>query len=313
MDSVCGDGLVEAGEQCDDGNTTPGDGCSDTCQYEAVCGDGLQEGLEQCDDGNNLPGDGCDDLCRLETVCGDNLQEGIEQCDDGNTAPGDGCDEFCRLEGADLSVVKAVDRAQASIGDTVTFTLTVTNIGPRTAANVVVTDQLVTGPNTFTITAITPSTGSCTPAVPVVAGSVVISCNLGSMDASDVETITVVGTVDGLGQIDNTASVADTNDPQGGAAQVDPNPSNNVSVASVNGTAANVDLSITKTSSLAQANQDQDVTFTITVNNPGAANAQGVVITDTIDGPFTINAIAFAGGTCAPATPVTSPATIVCT
>jgi len=314
VDSVCGDGLVEAGEQCDDGNTTPGDGCSDICQYEAVCGDGLQEGLEQCDDGNTVPGDGCDDICRLETVCGDNLQQGLEECDDGNTAGGDGCDEFCRLEGADLSVVKAVDRAQAAIGDTVTFTLTVTNSGPRDATNVVVTDQLVTGPNTFTITAITPSTGSCTPAVPAVAGSVVISCNLGSMDASDVETITVVGTVDGLGQIDNTASVADTNDPQGsGQAQVDPNPSNNVSVASVNGTAANMDLSITKTSSLAQANQDQDVTFTITVNNPGAANAQGVVITDTIDGPFTINTINFAAGTCVPATPVASPATIVCT
>ncbi|MDL1870871.1 DUF11 domain-containing protein, partial [Deltaproteobacteria bacterium PRO3] len=313
-ESVCGDGLQEGLEQCDDGNTTPGDGCDDICRLETVCGDGLQEGLEQCDDGNTVPGDGCDDICRLETVCGDNLQQGLEECDDGNTAGGDGCDQFCRREGADLSVVKAVDRAVAAIGDTVTFTLTVTNSGPRDATNVVVTDQLVTGPNTFTITAITPSTGSCTPATPAVAGSVVISCNLGSMDASDVETITVVGTVDSLGQIDNTASVADTNDPQGGGqAQVDPNPSNNVSVASVNGTAANVNLSITKTSSLAQANQDQDVTFTITVNNPGTANAQGVVITDTIDGPFTINTISFAAGTCAPATPVTSPATIVCT
>lgn len=315
VDSVCGDGLVEAGEQCDDGNTAGGDGCSDTCQYETVCGDGLQEGLEQCDDGNNLPNDGCDDICRLETVCGDNLQQGLEECDDGNTAAGDGCDQFCRLEGADLSVIKSVDRAIAAIGDTVTFTLRVENTGPRTATNVVVTDQLVTGPNTFTITAINPSTGSCTPAgLPAVAGSVLISCTLGSMDASDVETIEVIGTVDALGQIDNTASVADTNNPQTSAqAQVDPNPSNNVSVASVNGTAANVNLSITKTSSLAQANQDQDVTFTITVNNPGAANAQGVVITDTIDGPFTINTINFAGGSCAPATPISSPATIICT
>lgn len=32
--TVCGNGIVEAGEQCDDGNTTNGDGCSSTCQLE---------------------------------------------------------------------------------------------------------------------------------------------------------------------------------------------------------------------------------------------------------------------------------------
>ena len=30
----CGDGILETGEQCDDGNTTAGDGCSPTCQLE---------------------------------------------------------------------------------------------------------------------------------------------------------------------------------------------------------------------------------------------------------------------------------------
>ncbi len=30
----CGNGKVEYGEQCDDGNTTPGDGCSDLCRFE---------------------------------------------------------------------------------------------------------------------------------------------------------------------------------------------------------------------------------------------------------------------------------------
>lgn len=38
--SVCGDGFVDAGaapvEQCDDGNTTNGDGCSSTCQAEVA-------------------------------------------------------------------------------------------------------------------------------------------------------------------------------------------------------------------------------------------------------------------------------------
>jgi cysteine-rich repeat protein len=33
-DPVCGNSMVEAGESCDDGNATAGDGCSDTCQVE---------------------------------------------------------------------------------------------------------------------------------------------------------------------------------------------------------------------------------------------------------------------------------------
>ena len=32
--AVCGNGVVDPGEQCDDGNTTSGDGCSSTCQFE---------------------------------------------------------------------------------------------------------------------------------------------------------------------------------------------------------------------------------------------------------------------------------------
>ncbi|WP_373047769.1 DUF4215 domain-containing protein [Vulgatibacter sp.] len=33
---ACGNGWLEDGEQCDDGNTAAGDGCSDTCSYEVV-------------------------------------------------------------------------------------------------------------------------------------------------------------------------------------------------------------------------------------------------------------------------------------
>jgi cysteine-rich repeat protein len=34
LQATCGDGLIEPGETCDDGNTTSGDGCSSTCQTE---------------------------------------------------------------------------------------------------------------------------------------------------------------------------------------------------------------------------------------------------------------------------------------
>jgi cysteine-rich repeat protein len=97
---VCGDGVVQAGEQCDDGNLVNGDGCNVTCVIE-LCGDGLvQAGLgEQCDDGNSVNGDGCSTLCTSE-VCGDAVvQPNLgEQCDDGNVVNGDGCNSTCRTE-----------------------------------------------------------------------------------------------------------------------------------------------------------------------------------------------------------------------
>jgi cysteine-rich repeat protein len=34
--TVCGNGVIEQGEQCEDGNTTSGDGCSATCQFEPI-------------------------------------------------------------------------------------------------------------------------------------------------------------------------------------------------------------------------------------------------------------------------------------
>ncbi len=38
--SVCGDGIIEGNEQCEDGNTIDGDGCSRSCRAE-YCGDGI--------------------------------------------------------------------------------------------------------------------------------------------------------------------------------------------------------------------------------------------------------------------------------
>jgi len=62
--AVCGNNVLEPGEECDDGNTTPCDGCSPTCQVER-CGNGAIECHEECDDGasNGAPGDPCDATC----------------------------------------------------------------------------------------------------------------------------------------------------------------------------------------------------------------------------------------------------------
>jgi cysteine-rich repeat protein len=98
----CGNGKLEQGEQCDDGNTVSGDGCSSTCTIEPVCGNGKLEAGEQCDDGNTVDGDGCSHSCTLEPppppVCGNGKLEIGEQCDDGNTVNGDGCSSSCQFE-----------------------------------------------------------------------------------------------------------------------------------------------------------------------------------------------------------------------
>src|SRR5262245_60095971 len=94
----CGDGLVEADEQCDDGNSTSGDGCSSLCQREALtCGDGRVDAPETCDDGNTLSYDGCSANCAIE-LCGNGVIDAGEQCDDGNHKPADGCSQTCKAE-----------------------------------------------------------------------------------------------------------------------------------------------------------------------------------------------------------------------
>jgi cysteine-rich repeat protein len=55
---VCGNGIVQGGEFCDDGNTTPGDCCSDTCTVEAGDPEG-PNGDPTCSD---LQDNDCDTL-----------------------------------------------------------------------------------------------------------------------------------------------------------------------------------------------------------------------------------------------------------
>lgn len=93
----CGDGLIDPGEICDDGNEASGDGCSATCATEPNCGNGTLDTDEQCDDGNAVAGDGCSAGCTTEP-CGNNIMDIGEQCDDGNFTPSDGCSPICEIE-----------------------------------------------------------------------------------------------------------------------------------------------------------------------------------------------------------------------
>ncbi|HEY2772621.1 MAG TPA: DUF4215 domain-containing protein [Candidatus Binatia bacterium] len=126
----CGNGVLEAGEECDDSNHVSGDGCTAFCASEFCgdgvvnnngteqcdngpdnsnttpgacrtdcklpnCGDGVTDPGEECDDGNNNDADGCTNSC---TICGNGHVSGTEQCDDGNNVSGDCCSASCTFE-----------------------------------------------------------------------------------------------------------------------------------------------------------------------------------------------------------------------
>ncbi len=95
---TCGNGTLEAFEQCDDGNAVDGDSCSPACAA-TPCGNGALEAGEGCDDGNLKSGDGCSQVCAPE-ICGDGIIQPTHQenCDDGNLVSGDGCSSACLVE-----------------------------------------------------------------------------------------------------------------------------------------------------------------------------------------------------------------------
>ncbi len=75
--AVCGDGTVDTGEQCDDGNLADGDCCSSTCRLEAL-------------------GTACDDhdFCTVNDACnglGTCAGPDRRDCDDGDPCTIDSC------------------------------------------------------------------------------------------------------------------------------------------------------------------------------------------------------------------------------
>ncbi|WP_434419001.1 DUF4215 domain-containing protein [Nannocystis pusilla] len=94
---ACGNGVLEPGEQCDDGNAVDGDGCEADCAFTPVelCGNGMLDDGEECDDGNDDDSDACRDTCK-HAVCGDGVvHAGVEACDDGNLVDTDECLSSC--------------------------------------------------------------------------------------------------------------------------------------------------------------------------------------------------------------------------
>jgi cysteine-rich repeat protein len=120
----CGDSRKAKSENCEDGNTVDGDGCSSICVVEPgyqcsagsankpdkcspEAGDGRVVGFEECDDSNLVDGDGCSSKLTVEPSwscfggsavtmstcerCGNGKVVGLEQCDTGSSKWSKGC------------------------------------------------------------------------------------------------------------------------------------------------------------------------------------------------------------------------------
>lgn len=123
---VCGNGIQDGADECDDGNRDSSDGCSSSCKVEdgyvctvpgtpcaklGGCGDGILQQGEECDDKNTVDADGCT-KCKIDSgwicpipstacvakECGDGVLAGDEECDDKNKASSDGCSASCKIE-----------------------------------------------------------------------------------------------------------------------------------------------------------------------------------------------------------------------
>ena len=103
---VCGDGMIDEGEECDDGNIDDTDECLTAC-VAASCGDGfVQVNVEVCDDGDDDDTDECVSTCKLAS-CGDGfVQTDVEVCDDGNDVETDACRASCEAAACGDGVVQ---------------------------------------------------------------------------------------------------------------------------------------------------------------------------------------------------------------
>jgi uncharacterized repeat protein (TIGR01451 family) len=161
---------------------------------------------------------------------------------------------------ADLALAKTVNDPTPNVGNNVTFTVTLSNLGPDPATNVTVGDALPSG---LTLVSATPSEGTYTGGV----------WTVGTVTPSMAQTLTITATVVSPNAETNTATISHSD-------QFDPDPGNNRASATV--TPQQADLAVSKTVSNPTPNVNDTITYTITVTNNGPDTATNVTVHDTL-------------------------------
>jgi uncharacterized repeat protein (TIGR01451 family) len=176
---------------------------------------------------------------------------------------------------SDLSMAKTVDKTNANLGDTVNFTIKLTNNGPSRAQNIVIAEQLPAG---LSLISSDTAQGTYTGGV----------WSIANLDPS-VATLTIAARIVSEGVITNTASISSSGTP-------DPIPGNNTSSVTVTTTAP--DLSIAK-SHVGNLERGGTGIYTIDVKNLGTgATIAPVSISDTLPAGMTPTAASGDGWTC---------------
>jgi uncharacterized repeat protein (TIGR01451 family) len=180
---------------------------------------------------------------------------------------------------ADVAVTKMDSPDPINLGQgNITYTLVVTNNGPGSASNVMLTDTLPMG---VTFVSVMPAAPICAQAAGVV------TCNVGNLAAMGSMTITIIVTPTAAGTLTNNASVT--------ATETDPTPANNM-VSAQTTVNPSADLSVTKTDSPDPVIVNNNLTYTLTVNNSGPSAATTVSLTDTLPANTTFQSITPAMG-----------------
>ena len=160
---------------------------------------------------------------------------------------------------ADLAVVITSDRAIASVGDNINFLLSLTNNGPATAKQVIVTNSMPVG-----ITFISSSTGQI-----LTGGAITII--LDSLRKGEVKTYAYVATMNVKTSVTNTVIVTSLKD------NVAPNDISSVIINS-DTTKDEAELALLLTADKQLIGKDDVVTFTIKITNNGPKVATNIIV-----------------------------------
>ncbi len=216
------------------------------------------------------------------------LASGTEPTNDGDTdADSNLTLDFGFAPQIDLVVVKTANVATVTAGNNVTYTLAVRNDGPASADNVVLVDDL---PDGVTIVSATSTLGTVTQTGNSTGE---ISVALGTMDAADTATITIIVTVPATaaaGTITNTTTIT------GDGQETDPTDNtDSVDVAVVR----EAILTLTKSDTPDPVLVGGQLTYTILVTNTGPSTATNVTVVDTLPAGLTFVSVATTAGTAA--------------
>ena len=195
---------------------------------------------------------------------------------------------------ADLFLSKRVDDSTPLVGATVTFTVTLTDLGPNTATGVFVRDLLPAG---LTFVSALPSQGSYDPATGV--------WIVGTVTTAVPQTLELLATVTVAKPVTNTAGIKS-------ADQFDPDLTNNSDSITVAPLAPKADLVLSKTANLTQVPVGMNVVYTYVIRNLGPDTATGVKVFDPFpSGLVFVSAATPSQGTHDPVTGVWSVGTLL--